>query len=94
MGNLDGEGLDLDALDRTRSDLAASLQRQGWYGFLGEHLAIDLDTTGSGQTGQVQATVGSSGHIRWAVRTAPQGAHPASGCSLAGKHARSGDHFP
>lgn len=52
-----GKGLDLDALDRTRSDLAASLQRQGWYGFLGEHLAIDLDTTGSGQTGQVQATV-------------------------------------
>lgn len=43
--------LDLDGMDRARSASASRLQEAGWYGFLSDHLVLDIDTTHSRQTG-------------------------------------------
>lgn len=49
----EGQWLDLDALDRMRTSSASALQSRGWYGFMSEHLTLDVDTTGSRSTGLV-----------------------------------------
>ena len=52
-----GRWMDLDALDRARGEAASKLQQAGWYGFLAEHLSLDLDTTGSRRNGQAALRV-------------------------------------
>ena len=52
-----GRWMDLDALDRARGEAASKLQQAGWYGFLAEHLSLDLDTTGSRRNGRIALQV-------------------------------------
>ncbi len=53
----EGRWMDLDAMDRTRSEVASMLQGAGWYGFLAEHMTVDLDTAGSRATGLADMSV-------------------------------------
>lgn len=52
-----GQRMDLDAIDRTRAEVAAALQQSGWYGFLTDHITVDMDTTGSRESGVAHMTV-------------------------------------
>jgi len=46
-----GRWLDLDGMDRARTASASRLQEAGWYGFLSDHLVLDIDTTRARRTG-------------------------------------------
>ena len=50
-GNWKGMWLDLDGMDRARKSSASRLQEAGWYGFLSDHLVLDIDTTNARQAG-------------------------------------------
>jgi len=49
--------LDLDGLDRARTASASRLQEEGWYGFLSDHLVLEIDTTGSRESGTADLTL-------------------------------------
>ena len=53
----EGEWLDLDQLDRARANGARQLQQDGWYGFLRDHLVLDIDTGRCRQTGVAAMTL-------------------------------------
>ena len=53
----EGEWLDLDQLDRARAEGARQLQQEGWYGFLRDHLVLDIDTGRCRQTGWAAMTL-------------------------------------
>ena len=50
-GAWQGKWLDLDGIDRARAAAASRLQEAGWYGFLSDHLVLDIDTTHSRREG-------------------------------------------
>jgi hypothetical protein len=52
-----GQWLDLNAMDRSRAASASRLQEAGWFGFLSDHLVLDIDTTGSRKTGTANLTL-------------------------------------
>ena len=53
----EGEWLDLDQLDRARAEGARQLQQEGWYGFLRDHLVLDIDTGRCRQIGWAAMTL-------------------------------------
>lgn len=52
-----GDWLDLDGLDRARTTSANKLQAQGWYGFLVDHLHLEIDTSRSRSGGTADLTL-------------------------------------
>lgn len=52
-----GKWLDLDALDRARSESATRLQAEGWFGLMAEHFTLDIDTTNIRSTGTADLVV-------------------------------------
>ena len=53
----EGRWLDLDGMDRARTNSASRLQEAGWYGFLSDHLVLDIDTTHSRHAGVASLNV-------------------------------------
>lgn len=53
----EGQWLDLDGFDQQRNATAIRLQNEGYFGFLPEHIALDIDTSSSGKTGLCDISV-------------------------------------